>query len=282
MPERRVARVAAGCRTDSMTGASERYGKEVNRAMSQEGKYIYGILQGASQRTFAVAGIQGAPVYTLCYGDLAAAVSDTDLEEIDPCRKNVLAHTAVQERLMQEHDLIPASFGTVAANAEQTRELLRRNYDELLENFSRLSDKMEADLKVTWNQDAMMRRIEGENGKLAELRRRVKDAPSAAEAHRLLIQAGKLVEQVATEWKSDYAQRAYDALKELSIDARINDPIRVSEILNASFLLHRSTEGEFKREVYRLDSECGGDVDFKYIGPLPPYSFVSLRLEPVA
>jgi hypothetical protein len=264
-----------------MTVGSERYGKEVNRAMSREGKYIYGILQEANQRTFEVTGIEGAPVYTLCYGDLAAAVSDTGLEEIDPSRRNVLAHTAVQERLMQDYDLIPASFGTVAANAEQTRELLRNNHDGLLESFGHLCGKMEADLKVTWSQEAMMRRIEGENGKLAELRRRVKDAPSAAEAHRLLIEAGRLVEQVAAEWKSGYAQRAYDALKELSVDARTNDPIRVTEILNASFLLDKSTEDEFKREVYRLDTECGGDVDFKYIGPLPPYNFISLKLEPV-
>jgi hypothetical protein len=47
---------------------------------------------------------------------LGAVVSEIDFPEIDPTRKNIQAHTIVQEKLMKEYSLLPMSFGMVAGS----------------------------------------------------------------------------------------------------------------------------------------------------------------------
>jgi len=249
--------------------------------MSPQGKYIYGIIEEAQPRRFNFPGVGEAEVYTINYEKLAAIVSDTELEEIDPTRKNVLAHTTVQDKVLKEYDLLPMGFGMIANSEDEVRRLLVKNYDGLIKELERLADRIEVELKVFWDQEAMIRQLEGENRELDRIKERIRTASSPVETQSLLMQAGKLVERVVLDWKAKYAQRAYNTLKQFSVDARLNNPIGVKNILNASFLIDKSKESEFQKEIYKLDSEYQGKVNFKYVGPLPPYNFVNLKLEPL-
>jgi hypothetical protein len=83
------------------------------------------------------------------------------------------------------------------------------------------------------------------------------------------------------DWKVKYADRVYGILKALSLDTKLNNPFGVKNILNASFLIEKSKENDFQKEVYKLDSQYQGKVNFKYVGPLAPYNFVNVKLEPV-
>jgi len=249
--------------------------------MSPQGKYIYGIIEEAQPRRFNFPGVGEAEVYTINYEKLAAIVSDTELEEIDPTRKNVLAHTTVQDKVLKEYDLLPMGFGMIANSEDEVRRLLVKNYDGLIKELERLADRIEVELKVFWDQEAMIRQLEGENRELDRIKERIRTASSPVETQSLLMQAGKLVERVVLDWKAKYAQRAYNTLKQFSVDARLNNPIGVKNILNASFLIDKSRESEFQKEIYKLDSEYQGKVNFKYVGPLPPYNFVNLKLEPL-
>ena len=89
------------------------------------------------------------------------------------------------------------------------------------------------------------------------------------------------MECIVRNWKTKYAELVYAILKDLSYEAKVNKSMGIQNLLNASFLIEKSREGEFKEQVYKLDSEFQGKVNFKYVGPLPPYDFVDLRLEPV-
>jgi len=113
------------------------------------------------------------------------------------------------------------------------------------------------------------------------MKAKINAATSRVEAQNLLMDAGKLIERIAMEWRTKYAEQVYAALKEMAVDARLNAPLGVKNILNAAFLIDRTQESGFQKEVYKLDSKYQGKVDFKYVGPLPPYSFVNLKLEPV-
>lgn len=243
------------------------------------GKYIYGIIGETEVRRFDFPGVGDAEVYTIPYQKLAAIVSDTDLQEIDPTRKNVLAHTTVQDSLLKEYDLLPMGFGMIAKSENEVQRLLERNYTGFIRELERLSGKIQVELKAFWNQEAMIKEIQGENERLTKLKAKINAASSAVEAQSLLVEVGKKVEQITQDWRNKYAQRVYTTLKGLAVEAQLNDPKEVKNILNASFLIERSKESEFKEEVYRLDSQYQGKVNFKYVGPLPPYSFVNLKLE---
>ena len=249
--------------------------------MSLERKYIYGIIQEPEPRRFSFLGVGDAEVYTINHRELAAVVSDTALEEIDPTRKDVRAHTVVQDELLKNCSLLPMGFGMIAGSQDDVLKLLEKNYQGLSRELVRLAGKVEVELKVYWDQEAMIKELQGGSEELTRLKAKVKNAQSPIEAQRLLVEAGKLVERIALDWKARYADRVYTVLKGLSIDARLNNPLGVKNVLNASFLIERARESDFQKEVFKLDSQYQGKVNFKYVGPLAPYNFVNVKLEPV-
>jgi len=249
--------------------------------MSLERKYIYGIIEEAKPMRFSFLGVGDAEVYTINHRELAAVVSDTALEEIDPTRKDVRAHTVVQDELLKNCSLLPMGFGMIADSKDDVLKLLEKNYQGLSRELVRLAGKVEVELKVYWDQEAMIKELQGGSEELTRLKTKVKNAQSPIEAQRLLVEAGKLVERIALDWKARYADRVYTVLKGLSIDARLNSPLGVKNVLNASFLVERARESEFQKEVFKLDSQYQGKVNFKYVGPLAPYNFVNVKLEPV-
>jgi len=249
--------------------------------MSPQSEYIYGIVEEPQHRRFSFTGVGSADVYTINLEQLAAVVSDTEFTEIDPTRKNVQAHTIVQEALLKKYNLLPMSFGMVAADEGEVHRLLEDNYDGLLGELHRLAGKIEVELKVYWEQEAVINELQGENAELTRLKAKINSASSPVEVQNLLSTAGKLVESIVQDWKTRYAELVYAILQELSYEAKVNNPVGIKNLLNASFLIEKSRESEFKEQVYKLDTKFQGKMNFKYVGPLPPYNFVNLKLEPV-
>jgi hypothetical protein len=249
--------------------------------MSPQGEYIYGVVGEPEPRKFSFPGIGGADVYTINHESIAAVVSNTELSEIDPTRKNVQAHTIVQEELMKEYNLLPMGFGMVAASEGEVRRLLENNCEGLLGELHRLDGKIEVELKVFWDQETVIKEIQGESQELSRLKAKVNAASSPIQVRNLLIEAGKLVESIVQDWRTRYADLVYAILQELSFEAKVNNPVGIKNLLNASFLIEKSRESEFKEQVHELDARFQDRMNFKYVGPLPPYNFVNLKLEPV-
>jgi hypothetical protein len=248
--------------------------------MSPQSKYIYGIVEEPETKTFSFTGVEGGGVYTISGHTVAAVVSDVALQEIDPTRRNVQAHTLVQDELLKEYTLLPMAFGMIANGEDEVRILLENNHRALLSELQRLTGMIEVELKVFWDQEAMVKELQGESQGLSLLKSKIQGASSAIEAQNMLIEAGRMVERIVLDWKSKCVETVYAVLKGLSIDVRLNKPLGIQNILNASFLIDKDSESQFRDEIYRIDAQYQGKINFKYIGPLPPYNFINLRLEP--
>ena len=118
-------------------------------------KYVYGIIEEQEIKNFDFFGIEGAPIYTINCRQLAAVVSDVDITEIDPTRRNVLAHTIAQDSILKRYTLVPMGFGMVAANETAVFNLLEKNHVGLTAELRRLAGKIEAELKVFWDDNAL-------------------------------------------------------------------------------------------------------------------------------
>lgn len=247
--------------------------------MASNGKYLYGIIREPNLKKFDILGVEGSEVYTINWKEVAVVVSDSSGDEVDPTRKNVRAHTMVQERLLSEYTLLPMGFGVVTSSEEEALRLLETNYDALLREIEYLHGKIEVALKVYWNQEAVKKELEGKSKELSRLKTKIEGSASVVETQSLLVEAGMLVESLVEEWKTKCADKIYASLKRLAVGSKLSDSMGIKNILNASFLVEQSREEAFKAEVYRLDSEFEGRLDFKYIAPLPPYNFVGITLE---
>lgn len=251
----------------------------------QPATYVYGIALAEQLQTghspLRVPGIggRGVPVRTIVLRDLAAVVSDVPGLHIDLRRENLLDHQRVLEEVLRRSDVLPFSFGTVAASDDEVREgLLRDGYDALREQLECLHGCIELDVKVFWDQQRLFAEIAQENDDVRGLRDEISllaDEEAAAEK----IQLGQLTEaeiELKSEWE---ANGVLDVLEPIAVEVRVSPNLTDTMLLNAAFLVERAREEEFDVAMATLGEAHAERLVFNYVGPLPPYSFINLAFE---
>jgi hypothetical protein len=243
-----------------------------------EGKYVYCIIKSGKRLRFGPLGIGAEPaeVHTVNYGDLAAVVSNTPIVVQDPTRDNVLAHQRVNETVMQQHTVIPMSFGTVFKTDDDIIELLRSAYDAFTDVLNKMQDKFEFGLKVLWDRDQIIREIEEEDEDIRRLKGEISSQKGSTYFARM--QYGRMID-VALQARSErYVADVFHALRDVSVASRSNKPIGDRMIMNAAFLVSRELEPAFDARVKDIGFRYE-KLTFKYTGPWPPYNFVNIRLK---
>jgi hypothetical protein len=252
---------------------------EILGSVPQEGKYVYCIIRHQSSRDFGDIGIGGgARVYTVHHADLAAVVSDTPIVIYDPTRENVLAHEFVNETVMREFTVIPMSFGTVFRSEEDVGQLLRSTYDAFTDVLEKMKDKIEFGVQIRWDRDKVVESIEKDNDEIRKLKEEItRNASSSTYFARM--QLGRLIESALEESAGRYVTTVHEELKRASVASRSNKVIGDRMIMNAAFLVNRSSEKDFDDAVKELSRRFEQLLVFKYTGPWPPYNFVNIKLK---
>jgi hypothetical protein len=247
-------------------------------AGSRAGKYVYCIIQAPEPQSFGSIGIglEPAAVYTINHRDLAAVVSDADVASHEPTRENVLAHQAVSETVMQAYSVIPMSFGTVFESRRDIVELLRSAYGAFQDVLAKMHNKLEFGLKVLWDRDLVVRRLEAEVDELQRLKEEISRQKGSTYFARL--QYGRLLETALENRAERYASDIFTQLRDVAVASRANRPIGDRMIVNAAFLVSREGEPAFDERVKILGSRYD-ELTFRYTGPWPPYNFVNIRLK---
>ncbi len=248
-------------------------GPVVNR-----GKYVYCIVRASAPLIFGPIGIGSEPseVYTVSWRDLAAVVSDSLPGVQDPTREHVLAHQRVNETVMQEHTVLPMSFGTVFKTRDDITEFLRSAYDAFADVLRKMENKLEFGLKVLWDRDLVVEELERDNEDIRRLKSEI--ASQKGSTYFARMQYGRLVDAALQARMERYVADIFDALRDVAVAARSNKPIGDRMILNAAFLVSREAEPGFDARVKELGAKYDR-LTFKYTGPWPPYNFVNIRLK---
>ncbi|MEO6119234.1 MAG: GvpL/GvpF family gas vesicle protein [Terriglobales bacterium] len=247
---------------------------------SQEGRYVYGIIESSSPETFGKSGIGGAGevVYTVHHGDVAAVVSRTSVFIFDPTRENALAHEHVIESVMKTNTIIPMSFGTVFRTDDDIKEVLKSIYPSLKDVLKQMAGKLEFGLKVTWDRERVIDELKRDHEEIhrfhMELTRKHLQSTYFAR-----MQLGRMIDKALAERAADYVREIYDALRSICVASRDNKPIGDKMIMNAAFLLQREREADFDAAVNKVAQKFSDRLNFEYTGPWPPYNFVNIRLK---
>ena len=255
-------------------------GADESLASSPEGgKYVYCIIRNDNSREFGDIGIGGcARVYTVHHADLAAVVSDTPIVIYDPTRENVLAHEFVNETVMREFTVIPMSFGTVFRSEEDVGQLLQSTYEAFTDVLEKMKDKIEFGVQIRWDRDKVLESIEQDNDEIRKLKEEItRNAASSTYCARM--QLGRLIEGALGDSAGRYVTTVHEELKRASVASRSNKVIGDRMIMNAAFLVNRSTEKSFDEAVKDLSRRFEHLLAFKYTGPWPPYNFVNIKLK---
>lgn len=247
------------------------------------GTYLYGVAYSqpfsGDGATFHTLGIAGRPVRVVQQADLAAIMSDSPSDQYDITNENVMAHESVVEEAMQRADILPVSFGTVANSDQEVQErLLQRESDELRQQLEFIKNRVELGVKALWEQAALFAQIANEDSNIQALRDQIVGT-TPEETYELRIELGELTDAAIQAKRDQDAADILDALSPLAVDVRTNNIITDMMIVNASFLVDKNQMQAFTDKVNALQQANAGRITFQFVGPLPPYNFVTLAIE---
>jgi gas vesicle protein GvpL/GvpF len=239
---------------------------ELQGAERATAAYVYGVTRAADARPQSD-GVGGAAVHPVEHRDLAALVSDVPSVPVRAKRRDLLRHSDVLQSALTAGTIIPLRFGTVFDDAQQVvDDLLTTRYDELSRLLRELDGLAELSVRATYVEDAVLAELVHEDATVARLRK-----TSAA-----AVMLGEAVSHALARKRAAEAAGIVDALKPLARDVAVDDSRTALDLLRASFLVDRSSVGAFDAAMDELARNRAGSVEFAYVGPMPPHSFVRL------
>jgi hypothetical protein len=246
--------------------------------METEGKYVYCIIESNEGRNYGPTGIgqRGDIVSTIGYNDVSAVISSSPMTKYVINRENMTAHEKVIEEVMKDYTVLPVRFCTIASSAEEVRTLLRRRYSEFKGLLRDMDNKVEMGLKALWkDMNQIFSELAEKNQEVKSLKKKAESRREKGEQH-LKLTLGKAVKEALEAKKVREGEGILKRLKRSAIDLRTNETFGDSMFLNAAFLIDRLREKEFDYLVEDLVKQYEDRVNFKYVGPAPPFNFVNI------
>ena len=251
-----------------------------------QGKYLYGFVN-ANEGFSLPSSLAEQKVSALRYGDLAAIVTDAEEIDLPSLKKEAIlrklaVHQSVIEKVMKERPTLPAKFGTVLESNEETEEFLQKVYPEVRQALNKMGDKVEIDLVVLWNGRSVIEDILAEDEEVLGMKRELKDEVLPATAMSTKVELGKRVYQLLRKKREKYAEEILKTLKEEAEDSQVNRILPDEMVLNVAFLIEPHGEKNLDLKIQNLNEKYGERLNFRCVGPLPPYSFFTLEVNKIS
>jgi len=246
----------------------------------KEGKYIYCIIESNQPRSFGPLGIgaRGDELYTICFNDIAAVVSNSPILKYSISRENTIAHEKAIEEVMKEYTVLPVRFATIAEDEEKVKKILEKEHDRFAELLMNMDGKTELSLIAIFKEDVIYKEITEKYQDIRVFKEKIAGLPPG-KTHGQLMEIGRRVEAALHKEREIYKEEILNTLTALSCDVKVNDNYGELMIIKAAFLVERYREEEFDRKVNELAEKYVEKIRFKYVGTLPPFNFVNLVIE---
>jgi hypothetical protein len=238
--------------------------------------YVYGVTWADAARDRRAAGIGEADVGSVRFEDLAALTSELENPKVRARRRDLMTHSGVLGAALEDGTVLPLSFGTVFESAETVvSKFLEPRADELRKLLRELEGRVELSVKAFYREEPILAEIVRENPRIARLRESARSGPDAA-TYGLRIELGELVAAEMRARARRDANAILERVRPLAVAVEVDEEPVEHQVLRASFLVERKKVGTFDEAMDELAERQDGRIHFKYLGPLPPHSFVSL------
>ncbi len=265
----------------------------MNDFMTEEGKYIYCIINEDRDQKFNCLGINNREVNLVHYKDIAAVVSNTPVINFDRLDKKELVnyvaiHQKVNEEVMsakggsrriagKDYDVVPMAFGIIAPTADEVLRILEKAYLQFKTALKKVAGKAEFVVQICMDKKEFLNELININPEIQKLKKEVllKGGIWGLPAK---LKLGKLIQEKSEVMRRLYIKDIETFLRKLFFDFTLNKLIEDEMIANFSFLIERAKELKLDRKMQELGKKYERKLRFKYIGPMPPYSFVNINL----
>ncbi|MBT2365657.1 GvpL/GvpF family gas vesicle protein [Streptomyces sp. ISL-10] len=234
--------------------------------------YVYAIT--AATHPLRLDGVTGVgdppqPLRIVKGTSLAAVISDAP-DELRAKRRDVLAHVAALENLMEQGTVLPLRFGALAPDEETVRDTMEERTDAYQERLKAVEGCTEFHLKVSCDEEALLREVLRQSD---DARRMNEEIRAGRGGQDLKVALGELVADEVRVRHETYASGIIEALRPSAREIQ-QSVASGDDFLSVSFLVEQERTEEFVARETGLAEQHGEDFDFRLRGPLPPYSFV--------
>jgi len=237
------------------------------------GKYLYGIINSENKKSFGNIGVGNGEIYSIQFEDVGAVVSDV-FENCKIGMEEVKIHDEALRKIMQPQAVIPMSFGIVAKDEEEIRNILKRARMKFKKTLEKVDNKLQINVKISWDKDVLAS-ILNENVEIRKLTLKAKENADQS----MRIELGRKVKSALDEKKKEYMTEITSVLKRLSCDSEENKIPDQDTLMNAAFLVEKNREHEFYDKLDELEKKYLHKLKFLAVGPLPPYNFTKLGVK---
>ena len=250
--------------------------------MSTQRSYLYGVVPANGSASFEPIGIDGGDVWLIPDGSIAMVtgpVEHGDFSQLPPQKalQYLAEHQRVLERVMADSTVIPVKFGTVVENDRQVSNILATGREEFTSTLERHTGKVELDVVASWVDLRATLTDIADDKAVVEMKAQIASQVEPTIEQRIGL--GQLVKEILDKKSEDIARRLVVALRARWLDIIVNPTRDDSVILNAAVLINRSEEAEFDQAIEELNRSYGGRLNFRCVGPLPPYSFATAEVK---
>jgi hypothetical protein len=240
--------------------------------------YVYGVLRADAAPRVELSGVGDppGPVHAVSSGRLTALVSDLPAHSLSARRSDLRRHMDVVRQAAESSTIVPLRFGTVMPHEEAVvTDLLEGRREELERLLRELDGRVELTLKGVYP-ETVFAEILSERREIARLRDRVANTPPDA-AYYDSIRLGELIAGALEERRERDTLVARDRLTPKAEAVSEGALTHERGVFNLAFLVPRDRLESFDDAAAALAADYGGRIEFRYHGPLPPYSFVALE-----
>lgn len=252
--------------------------------MAEMGKYIYGIINSNEERSFGLWGITALEgVYTIPYQDLSAVVSDSEIVDYahllkDTVARYLLRHQQVIEKIVDTYTIIPMRLGTYALNKEEVEEILSKGHKEFKDILKNAENKIEVDVVATWSDLNVVLKEIAEEEEIKEFKQMLSNKKEGIAVDDQM-KIGIMVKNYLNQKREKYALEIQTSLSKISEGVKVHELMDDRMVINIVFLISKDKQKDFDRKVEELNTKFAEKLNFRCVGPLPPYSFYTLEIK---
>ncbi len=245
----------------------------------KRGKYLYAIVPVSGEQRYGFTGIDGAEVYTIANGRLAAVVSDVDNAKIRPERRYLAAQQTVLKGLIAATEaMLPMAFGIIADGPQAIKKILTRNHQAFLQQLQRVAGMVEMGLRVSWDVPNIFEYFVNTHEELRDARDRLL-RPQRQPSQEDKIELGRLFDRLLNADRETFTEKVEEILVPYCREIKRNKCRHEGEVMNLACLVPREAPERFEEGVFEAAKLFDNNFAFDYNGPWAPHNFVELDLE---
>jgi hypothetical protein len=248
--------------------------------MSNQSIYVYGLIRAEDDHPISAraVGDPNQPVTIVGSSGIAALVSAIDQPEIMPTRRQMLAHTRVLEAAMADRPVLPMCFGIIVPSPATLLQVIGPRSQELRGLLGRIDGCIEVALKASWNEQSMWREVAAEHPALAVSGRALMSR-GEQQTYYDRIELGRAIGAALEEKRAAARRRLLETVAPFAIEVKELAPIDDAMFAHFALLVEKKTEPALYETVAALERSQSSGLTFRYVAPMPPYNFVTVKLD---